>query len=45
MLIDEKIFTVFILKNLKKAPTVHNCSNQEERHHDKTITHVTNIQT
>jgi len=48
LLTDEKIFTVVIPKNLRKnlkPKTVCNCSNQEERRHDKTLARTINVQT
>jgi len=44
LLTDEKIFTVITLKKNKESPTVRNCSNQEERRHDKTIARTINVQ-
>ena len=45
MFTDEKIFTVVTSKNPNESPTVSNCSNQEERRHDKTLAHMINVQT
>jgi len=32
------------IENPKESPTVRNCSNQEERRHDKTLAHIINVQ-
>ena len=42
--LPRKKFTV-LTSNPKESPTVRNCSNQEERHRDKTLAHTINVQT
>jgi len=45
LLTDNNIFTVVTPKKPKESPTPCNCSNQKERHRDKTIAHTVSIQT
>jgi len=45
-LTDKKIFAVVTPKTQRiSLPTLRNCSNQEERRHDKTLAHTISVQT